>query len=101
MRQSYHGNRKPNGGPPRRHPSLPPLKTPADMREVGKLRWFDVNRGYGFIEIPNGPDVFVHASIVARYGLNDRLLEPGTPVRFAYMADAKRGPSADAICLAN
>ena len=71
------------------------------MRETGKVRWFDAHRGYGFIEIGTGPDVFFHSSVVARYGINDRLLEPGTPVRFAYMPDAKRGPAAEALCLAS
>ena len=70
------------------------------MREAGKIKWFDVQRGYGFIEIGSGPDVFFHSSVAAQYRLKDTQLEPGTSVRFSYMSDAKRGPAADAICLA-
>lgn len=68
------------------------------MPEVGTIKFFDARRGFGFIAHAAG-DVFVHAKHIAQYGLNDRQLEPGTPVRFAFMKDAKRGPAADAICL--
>jgi cold shock protein len=78
----------------------PPLKSRAQMSESGKIRFFDGRRGYGFIERAGQPDVFIHASVVAQYGLRDNHLDPGTEVRFAFMQDAKRGPAADAICLA-
>ena len=35
-----------------------PDRRPAPQREVGRLRWFDEERGYGFIESPSGEDRF-------------------------------------------
>ena len=37
---------------------------------TGKVKWFDNKKGYGFIEIQGGPDVFVHISAVERAGLS-------------------------------
>ena len=48
-------------GAPRR-PERPEAKATADRptprRELGRLRWFDEERGYGFIESPSGEDRF-------------------------------------------
>jgi cold shock CspA family protein len=33
-------------------------------RELGRVKWFDPDKGYGFLAHPNGPDVFVHHSEV-------------------------------------
>jgi CspA family cold shock protein len=41
----------------------------------GKVKWFDVRKGYGFIQPEDGSkDVFVHITAVERAGL-DRLVE--------------------------
>lgn len=93
----YNRNRPPLA---RRHPSLPPLKAAGDMPERGTVKFFDRSRGYGFITTSDGRDVFVHQKVVRQYGINDLILEPGTPVRFAYMKDAQRGLAADAIAVA-
>lgn len=42
---------------------------------TGKVKWFDVRKGYGFIQPEDGSkDVFVHITAVERAGL-DRLIE--------------------------
>lgn len=70
------------------------------MQEHGTINFFDRNRGYGFISRPDKPDVFLHASVVAQYGLTDRQLEAGTPVKFWLDLSRGRGPAAGAIALA-
>ena len=100
-RPQHNGQRRPPAPPPpRRHPSLPPLKKPEDMPERGAISFFDRSRGYGFIKREGQPDVFLHASVVGQYGLTDRQLEPGAPVRFWLDSSRGRGPAAGAIALA-
>lgn len=99
-RPQHNGYRKPAPLPPRRHPALPPLKGLEDMRERGTVSFFDRARGYGFIKREGHPDVFLHVSVVAQYGLTDRQLEPGAPVRFWIDSSRGRGPAAGAIALA-
>jgi CspA family cold shock protein len=49
-------------------------------REVGKVKWFDATRNFGFISRENGPDVFIHGSAIA--GTSYRRLEVGDAVEF-------------------
>jgi CspA family cold shock protein len=46
----------------------------------GTVKWFDPNRGYGFIRPEQGEDVFVHLSAVQASGL--QALEEGQAVEF-------------------
>jgi CspA family cold shock protein len=41
---------------------------------VGKVKWFNDEKGWGFIKQDNGPDVFVHYSQISGDGRR-RLLE--------------------------
>ena len=63
---------------------------PAPHREVGRLRWFDEERGYGFVESPSGKDRFVHRS-----GLlcDPAELEEGQPLEFE-VRKGVQGPQA-------
>ncbi len=70
------------------------------MPDRGLVKFFDRTRGYGFIEWPGHPDVFVHMSVVAQYGLNDTQLVAGTPVRFWIDTSRGRGLAAGAIAIA-
>jgi cold shock protein len=46
----------------------------------GTVKWFDPNRGYGFIRPEQGEDVFVHISAVQASGL--QTLQEGQAVEF-------------------
>ena len=50
------------------------------IREVGKVKWFDGTRNFGFIVRENAPDVFIHGSSIA--GTSYRRLEEGDAVEF-------------------
>ncbi|CCO06975.1 cold shock domain-containing protein [Desulforamulus hydrothermalis] len=57
----------------------------------GKVKWFNANKGYGFIEAESGTDVFVHYSAIQTDGY--RTLEEGQPVEFD-IVEGTRGPQA-------
>ena len=61
-------------------------------KEIGKVKWFNKMKGFGFIERDDGEkDVFVHASAVKSDGLNS--LEEGQKVSFE-IEDSPKGPNA-------
>ena len=47
---------------------------------VGKVKWFNDNKGYGFIEQNTGEDVFVHFSVIDGEGFKS--LDEGQEVEF-------------------
>lgn len=57
----------------------------------GTVKWFNSEKGYGFIEHTNGDDVFVHFTGIQGDGF--RTLEEGKPVSFEII-DGNRGPQA-------
>jgi len=62
----------------------------------GRVKWFNNSKGYGFIEIDGGKDVFVHYSAIEGSGY--RSLEEGQPVEFEVTQGAK-GPQASNVRL--
>ncbi len=55
-------------------------------KEIGKVKWFNNAKGYGFIERESGGDVFVHHSAIQMNGF--RTLTEGDAVSF----NVTRGP---------
>ncbi len=57
----------------------------------GKVKWFNPEKGYGFIEVDEGTDVFVHYSEIQGEGF--KTLEEGQAVEFE-IVEGNRGPQA-------
>ncbi|WP_368993097.1 cold-shock protein CspD [Caldifermentibacillus hisashii] len=57
----------------------------------GKVKWFNNEKGYGFIEVEGGNDVFVHFTAIQGDGY--KTLEEGQEVSF-YIVEGNRGPQA-------
>jgi cold shock protein len=64
-------------------------------RIVGKVKWFNKNKGYGFIAQTSGEDVFVHFSAIRGEGY--RNLEEGQSVEFSIEKGPKGLQAADVI----
>ncbi len=61
------------------------------IMERGRVKWFNAEKGFGFIERDNGNDVFVHFSAITMDGF--KTLEEGSEVEFDVVEGAK-GPQA-------
>lgn len=59
--------------------------------EHGKVKWFNNEKGFGFITTEGGDDVFVHFSAITGDGFKS--LEEGQEVEFSIVEGA-RGPQA-------
>ncbi|HLY34271.1 MAG: cold-shock protein [Jatrophihabitans sp.] len=60
----------------------------------GTVKWFNNEKGYGFIAVDGGQDVFVHYSAIQADGY--RSLDEGQRVEFE-VAQGPKGPQADAV----
>lgn len=59
--------------------------------EQGTVKWFNAEKGFGFIERENGDDVFVHFSAIQGDGFKS--LDEGQAVSFD-VEEGQRGPQA-------
>ena len=58
---------------------------------MGKIKWFNAEKGFGFIEIEGEKDVFIHYSAIQSEGF--KTLDEGQEVEFEIIA-SDRGPQA-------
>ena len=61
---------------------------------TGNVKWFNDNKGFGFISLESGDDVFVHHSAIQMEGF--KTLYEGDAVEFELIEDAK-GLKADKV----
>jgi CspA family cold shock protein len=60
----------------------------------GKVKWFNERKGFGFIEMDGGGDVFVHHNAIQASGF--RTLSEGQRVSFD-VQQGQKGPSAENV----
>ena len=60
----------------------------------GTVKWFNADKGYGFIAVEGGKDVFVHFSAITGSGY--RSLEEGQQVEFD-ITQGQKGPQAENV----
>lgn len=62
--------------------------------QTGTVKWFNAEKGYGFIEVEGGDDVFVHFSAIQGEGF--KTLDEGQRVEFE-IVNGNRGPQAENV----
>ena len=60
----------------------------------GTVKWFNAEKGFGFIAVDGGKDVFVHHSAIVMDGY--RALDEGQRVEFE-VTQSDKGPQADQV----
>lgn len=62
--------------------------------KTGTVKWFNENKGYGFIAQESGPDVFAHSNAIV--GDGHKHLTEGQQVHFT-VTQGEKGPQAEKI----
>jgi CspA family cold shock protein len=66
----------------------------SDQRIAGTVKWFNDDKGFGFIEREDGKDVFVHHSAIVMEGF--KTLKEGQKVTME-VTDGQKGPQAENV----
>ena len=61
---------------------------------TGNVKWFNDDKGFGFVEREDGPDVFVHHSSIQMEGF--KTLKEGQKVTME-VSQGEKGPQADSV----
>lgn len=69
-----------------------------DYRELGTVKWFNANKGFGFITRDSGEDVFVHFRSIR--GKGHRVLRDGQRVDFL-VSEGDKGLQAEDVAVAS
>jgi len=67
------------------------------MKETGKVKWFNDSKGFGFITLESGPDVFVHHSAIQGDGF--RSLAEDQEVEFEVVQGPKGAQAQNVVKL--
>lgn len=67
------------------------------MKRIGKVKWFNETKGYGFIEQDGEKDVFVHYTAIRMDGY--RTLREGQPVEFDLLETPKGLQASEVTCV--
>ena len=65
-------------------------------RERGTVKWFNKDKGFGFIQRESGEDVFVHFRAITTEGF--RTLEEGQSVEFS-LTQGQKGLQAESVVI--
>ena len=68
------------------------------MKTTGKVKWFNAEKGFGFITDESGEDVFVHFSSIQSQGF--RVLEEGAEVEFEKVQGPKGMQASNVVVVA-
>jgi cold shock protein len=66
----------------------------SEERETGVVKWFNEEKGYGFIARDSGGDIFVHYTAISGAGF--RSLAEGQRVEFT-VGEGRKGPAAQNV----
>lgn len=65
---------------------------------TGVVKWFNADKGFGFIEQKQGPDVFVHFKNILSNSSSYKTLDEGQHVQFK-LGRGPKGPQAEEVTI--
>ncbi len=65
---------------------------------TGIVKWFNADKGFGFIEQKHGPDVFVHFKNILNANNGFKTLDEGQQVQFI-LGSGPKGPQAEEVTI--